>query len=310
MRVKVLGSAAGGGFPQWNCGCPNCWRLRRGELKGQARTQAQIAVSSRQSSWILLNASPDLRQQILNDPEFAPAEGARGTPISAIILTSADSDCVMGLLHLREFQPLRIFATAAVRRIVTEENSLFRTLQRSSPPVQWVDLTFDRPVPVFEQTASKGNDDIFCQAVPLGGEFPDYASERLRRDLRKEEAVIGLELVQGGKKIFYAPGLPGDDTEWNHHAKECDLALLDGTFWTDEELMNVRGSGMTGRQMGHLPLSGANGLLEQMGNAGRTRRVLIHMNNTNPVLDEESSANRAVRDAGWEVAYDGLEFEL
>jgi pyrroloquinoline quinone biosynthesis protein B len=310
MRVKVLGSAAGGGFPQWNCACSNCWRVRRGELKAQARTQAQIAVSSDQSSWILLNASPDLRQQILKDQEFAPEEGARGTPISAIILTSADSDCVMGLLHLREFQPLRIYATAAVRRIITEENSLFRTLERSNPPVQWIDLTFDGPVIVFGQTASNENETIFCQAVPLGGEFPDYASERLQRDLRKEEAVIGLELVQGEKKIFYAPGLPGHSTEWNRRAEECDLALLDGTFWTDEELLNVRGNGKTARQMGHLPLSGANGLIEQMGSGSRTRRVLIHMNNTNPVLDEESAANRAVRDAGWEVAYDGLEFEL
>jgi len=310
MRVKVLGSAAGGGFPQWNCACPNCWRVRRGELKGQARTQTQIAVSSGQSSWILLNASPDLRQQILKDPEFAPAEGARGTGISAIILTSADSDCVMGLLHLREFQPLRIFATPAVRRIVTEENSLFRTLERSSPPVQWIDLTFDRPVNEFGRTASKGDENLSCQGVPLGGEFPDYASERLRRGLRQEEAVIGLELVQGEKKIFYAPGLPGHGTEWIRRAHESDLSLMDGTFWTDEELMNVRGSGKTARQMGHLPLSGANGLIKQMGSGGRTRRVLIHMNNTNPVLDEESSANRAVRDAGWEVAYDGLEFEL
>src|SRR5271155_758880 len=209
MRVKVLGSAAGGGFPQWNCGCPNCWRLRRGELKGQARTQAQIAVSSRPSSWILLNASPDLRQQILNDPEFAPAEGARVTPISAVILTSADTDSVMGLLHLREFQPLRIFATAAVRRIVTEENSLFRTLERSSPPVQWIDLVFDRPVAVFEEATSKEKENVYCQAVSLRGAFPEYASERLRRELREEEAVIGIEIVQGGKKVFYAPGLPG-----------------------------------------------------------------------------------------------------
>jgi pyrroloquinoline quinone biosynthesis protein B len=310
MRVKVLGSAAGGGFPQWNCGCPNCWRLRRGELKVQARTQAQIAVSSRPSSWILLNASPDLRQQILKDPEFAPAEGGRGTPISAIILTSADSDCVMGLLHLREFQPLRIFATAAVRRIVTEENSLFRTLERSSPPVQWIDLTFDQPVAVFQETMPEEKGNVYCQAVPLGGAFPDYASETLRRELRQEEAVIGVELAQDGKKMFYAPGLPGHGAEWSRRAKACDLALLDGTFWTDEELVSVRGGGKTARQMGHLPLSGANGLLEQMGNGSRARRVLIHMNNTNPVLDEESSANRAVRDAGWEVAYDGLEFEL
>jgi pyrroloquinoline quinone biosynthesis protein B len=187
---------------------------------------------------------------------------------------------------------------------------LFRTLERSTPPVQWIDLAFDRPVAVSEQTMPQEKGTVFCQAVPLGGAFPDYARERLRRELREGEAVIGVELTQGGKKIFYAPGLPGLGTEWRRHAQESNLALLDGTFWTDEELVSVRGSGKTARRMGHLPLSGANGLLEQMGSGGRARRVLIHMNNTNPVLDEESSANRAVRDAGWEVAYDGLEFEL
>jgi len=125
MRVKVLGSAAGGGFPQWNCGCSNCSRLRRGVLKGRARTQTQVALSPDTSTWFLLNASPDLRQQLITDPEFAPSGDLRGTPIAAIILTSADVDSVMGLLHLREFQPLRIYSTASVRRALTEENTLF-----------------------------------------------------------------------------------------------------------------------------------------------------------------------------------------
>ena len=279
-------------------------------MKGQARTQAQIAVSPQEYPWLLLNASPDLRQQILKDPDFAPAEGARSTPISAIILTSADADCVMGLLHLREFQPLRIYATAAVRRIVTEENSLFRTLERSSPPVQWNDLDLDRPTAVFERATSGEQENVFCRAVPLGGEFPEYASDRLRRELREKEAVIGLQLTQGERKIFYAPSLPGHGAEWKRRAEESDLALLDGTFWTDDELTKVRGSGKTARQMGHLALSGPNGLLEQMRSESRARRVLIHMNNTNPVLDEESPASGAVRDAGWEVAYDGMEFQL
>jgi pyrroloquinoline quinone biosynthesis protein B len=310
MRVKVLGSAAGGGFPQWNCACPNCRRVRRGELKGRARTQAQIAVSPRDSSWLLLNASPDLRQQILQDAEFDPAQGARSSPISAIILTSADADCVMGLLHLREFQPLRIYATEAVRRIVTEQNSVFRTLERSSPPVEWNDLALDRPTAVFNGAECGERGDVLCRAVPLGAEFPDYLSDVLRRELRREEAVIGLQLVQGEKKIFYAPSLPADGEQWRRRAEESDLAILDGTFWTDDELMTVRGSGKTARQMGHLPLSGADGLLEQLRRGSKARRVLIHMNNTNPVLDEESPASAAVRDAGWEVAYDGMEFQL
>jgi len=310
MRVKVLGSAAGGGFPQWNCACPNCRRVRRGELKGRARTQAQIAVSPGDSSWLLLNASPDLRQQILEDPEFDPAQGARSSPISAIILTSADTDCVMGLLHLREFQPLRIYATEAVRRIVTEENSVFRMLERSSPPVEWNDLALDRPTAVFHGAECGERGDVLCRAVPLGAEFPDYLSDALRRELRREQAVIGLQLVRGEKKIFYAPSLPADGDEWRRRAEESDLAILDGTFWTDDELVNVRGSGKTARQMGHLPLSGADGLLEQLRRGSKARRVLIHMNNTNPVLDEESPASAAVRDAGWEVAYDGMEFQL
>jgi len=303
MRVKVLGSAAGGGFPQWNCACTNCARLRAGRMKGRARTQAQAAVSADNASWLLLNASPDLRQQLALDPELAPREGARSTPIRGVILTSADVDCVMGLLHLREFQPFEIYSTAAVRRALTEENSLFRTLERSNPPVQWKDLPLDRCVSLDRRTLS-------CQAVPLGGSFPDYLGEAIRKNLPAEQAVIGVQFAQGEKKFFYAPSLPPRGGEWQSRAEESGLALLDGTFWSDDELIQVRGGGKTARQMGHVPLSGAGGLLEQLQHARSTRRVLVHMNNTNPALDEESSASRAVRDAGWEVAYDGMEFEL
>src|SRR5437870_13823249 len=131
MRVRVLGSAAGGGFPQWNCACPNCSAVPNGGIKARPRTQAQVAVSSDPSHWFLLNASPDLRQQILATPELSAASSTVGSPISTILLTGADVDCVMGLLHLREFHPLRIFSTLSVRRILTEENSLFWVLMRS-----------------------------------------------------------------------------------------------------------------------------------------------------------------------------------
>jgi pyrroloquinoline quinone biosynthesis protein B len=310
MRVKVLGSAAGGGFPQWNCGCPNCSRLSVGVLKGRSRTQAQVAVSPSKATWLLLNASPDLRQQLLEDSEFAPTEGTRGTPISAVVLTSADVDCVLGLLHLREFQPLHIYSTASVRRLLTEENTLFRTLERSHPPVCWENLPFGQPIPIFQQTPSGDEWGLFCRAVPLGGDFPDYASDRLRRSLPEEEAVIGLELTQNGKKLFYAPSLPGRGEDCKRCATESDVALLDGTFWTDDEFIRVLGSGKTATQMGHLPLSGSNGLLERLHGLRDVRRVLIHLNNTNPALDEESDASRALREEGWEVAYDGMEFEL
>jgi pyrroloquinoline quinone biosynthesis protein B len=304
MKIKVLGSAAGGGFPQWNCGCSNCDRARRGLSVFRARTQAQVAVSSDLGSWILLNASPDLRQQLLRDPDFAPTLNTRATPASTIVLTSADVDSVVGLFHLREFQPLRVFATPSVLRILTEENTLFRCLERSSPPVSWEPLALGRAVAMggFE-----------CKAVPLGGEYPDYVSAALEKKLAPGEAVIGLALTRSEKTVVYAPSISGRSGDWICHANDADLALLDGTFWTDKELIDVRGSGKTARDIGHVPLSGADGLLAQLAQsptAGKSRRVLIHLNNTNPVLDESSEAYRAVRDAGLEVAYDGMEFEI
>jgi pyrroloquinoline quinone biosynthesis protein B len=310
MRVKVLGSAAGGGFPQWNCGCSNCNRLRGGVLKGRARTQTQVAVSTTGSTWLLLNASPDLRQQLIGDREFAPRGVVRSTPISGIILTSAEVDCVLGLLHLREFQPLRVYSTPSVRRALTEENTLFRALARSNPPIRWEDLPLDRPTPILEQNTPGGKMNVSCQAVPLGGSFPDYVSDHLRQSLRAEEAVVSLQLMQNEKKFFYAPNLPGRGENWKQCTAASDLALLDGTFWTDDELSKVLGNGRTARQMGHLPLSGADGLLEHLQDVQNTRRVLIHLNNTNPALDEESGASRSLRDSGWEIAYDGMEFEL
>lgn len=304
MKIKVLGSAAGGGFPQWNCGCSNCDRVRRGLSGFRPRTQAQVAVSALPGSWILLNASPDLRQQLLSDPDFAPSPNSRATPASTVILTSADVDSVMGLLHLREFQPLRIFATPSVLRILTEENSLFRCLERSSPPVSWQPLALATAISI---------DGVDCKAIPLGGEYPDYVGAALRKNLEPREAVIGLELAQSGKSFFFAPSFSGESDDWKRHAASADLALLDGTFWTDNELIDIRGGGKTAREIGHIPLSGAAGSIAQLAqstSARKGRRVLIHLNNTNPVLDESSDAHRAVRDAGLEVAYDGMEFEI
>lgn len=310
MKVKILGSAAGGGFPQWNCGCSNCARLRRGVFKGKARTQAQVAVSPGDSPCFLLNASPDLRQQLNDNPEFAPKEGTRGTPITALLLTSAEVDCVLGLLHLREFQPLHIYSTLAVRRVLTEENSLFRTLARSSPPAKWEILHLDRLIPLFQQPPPSTKMSLFCKAVPLHGSYPDYVGDTLRKALPEEEAVIGLQFLQNEKRFLYAPSLPVRGEDWKRRVAESHVALLDGTFWTDDELMKAQESGKTARQMGHLPLFGPNGLLDQLHLVRNPRRILIHLNNTNPVLDEDSAAFRAVREAGWEVAYDGMELTL
>jgi pyrroloquinoline quinone biosynthesis protein B len=310
MHIKVLGSAAGGGFPQWNCSCSNCSRVRQGTFPGKPRTQTQVALSPDDSTWFLLGASPDLRSQLTTAQEFIPKAGSRDTPIVGILLTSADVDAVMGLLHLREFQPLRVFTTRAVRRILTEENSLFHVLDRSSPPVRWEELPLDRIFPLVTQSAAGPKSNLFVKAVPLGGMFPDYVSENLRRSLAEEEAVIGLQFIQKEKRFFYAPSLLGGGEDWKRRVAESELALLDGTFWTDDELAKVLRGGKSAREMGHLPLSGARGLLNQLPRTAKTRRVLIHLNNTNPVLDESSAEYKAVRAAGWEVAYDGMDMTL
>lgn len=216
----------------------------------------------------------------------------------------------MGLLHLREFQPLTIYSTLAVRRILTEENRLFQVLTRSNPPVKWEVVPLDRLLPLVPPTSIGAKDGLFCKAVPLLGGFPDYVSDSLRGSLPPEEAVIGVQLVHKEKRFFYAPSVAGQGEEWQRSVDESDLALLDGTFWKDDELISAKRSRKTAREMGHLPLWGERGMLKRPFRLGKAKRVLIHINNTNPILNEESPEHRAVRDAGWDIAYDGMEFNL
>jgi pyrroloquinoline quinone biosynthesis protein B len=310
MRVTVLGSAAGGGFPQWNCACPNCSRVRAGLLRYQARSQAQVVVCLDAGECFLLNASPDLRAQILSTPLLAPIQPPRHTPIAGVLLTSGDVDSVAGLLHLREFQPLHIYATASVRRIVLEENRIFHVLERANPPACWHDVSLNTWFPLGAVNSTTGEASVRCRMVPLGSVYPDYVSADLRRSLPPAEAVVGLVLAQGNKQVFYAPALPGGSEEWKEWALSSDLCLLDGTFWGENELISAGVGSKTAREIGHMPLSGSGSLLEEFDSAKRGRRVLIHINNTNPILDEESLEHREVRDAGWEIAYDGMEFQL
>ncbi|HYL63027.1 MAG TPA: MBL fold metallo-hydrolase [Candidatus Methylomirabilis sp.] len=279
-------------------------------MNARARTQTQAAITPDGSRWIFLNASPDLRQQILASADFAPPAGSRNTPVHAIVLTSADVDAVMGLLHLREFQPLQIYSTIAVRRILTEENSIFRVLSRSNPPVRWETLPLDRIVPLLPATSSDKKTSLFCKAVPLDGNFPDYVSDSLCDSLSQEGAVIGLTLVSNEKKIFFAPQLPGVGDRWLRYVEESDMAILDGTFWKDDELSSVQKGAKSARAMGHVPLWSERGLLRQPFRPSKTRRILIHVNNTNPILNEQSQECRFVKDAGWEVAYDGMELSV
>ena len=207
MRIKVLGSAAGGGFPQWNCGCPNCDRARRGLLRAALAPKHRSPFPLPLPPGFCSMLRPISGNSSSSDPDFAPAQNTRGTPIAAIILMSADVDCVMGLLHLREFQPLHIYATPSVLRALTEENSLFRSLERSVPPVKWEALPLDRDVPIFQPLAGAGGSNavLSCRAVSLGGGYPDYVSDALRKQLAGEEAVIGLRICAERQEILLRP---------------------------------------------------------------------------------------------------------
>ena len=311
MLIRILGSAAGGGFPQWNCACQNCFGLRNGTLRSAARSQTQLAFSPDGAVWFLLGASPDLRAQILAAPQLAPPDGEpTSTPIGGVFLTSADVDSLMGLLHLREFQSFFLFATPAIQKILQTENRIFDVLHRADPPVQWQSLS-----PGARLACRFGEDPaapptFICSPLSVGGSFPDYLSTELRRSLPSQESVIALRFEQSGKSFFFAPSLPEISGEWLKAASASDIAFLDGTFWSDDELIATGRAHRTAREMGHLPLSGRDGLLAQLPSDSTARKILIHINNTNPILDENSAEHRAVREAGFEIASDGMEFSL
>jgi pyrroloquinoline quinone biosynthesis protein B len=311
MRVKILGSAAGGGFPQWNCSCNNCRRFREGSFRGRERTQTQIAFSPDSKLWFLVGASPDLRTQILATPVLSPNnQDTTHSPIAGVVLPSADVDSIMGLLHLREFQTFFIFATASLQKILKKENKIFGVLDRADPPVQWQILSSKGRLGCHLSESPGEAPSFICATIPLGESYPDYVSPELLRMLAPDEATLGCSFEQNGKSVFIAPSISGRNPEWAKFAAASDLALIDGTFWSDDELIQTGRSHKTARDMGHLPLSGPGGLLEQFPGGAKCRRVLIHINNTNPILDEDSAEHRAVLDAGFEIAYDGMGFEL
>lgn len=306
MRVKILGSAAGGGFPQWNCACSNCGRLRQRNFQGSARTQVQVAISSDSASWFLLSASPDLPRQIESFPELQPNSQSRGTPIAAFVLPGADLDQILGLIMLRESQPLRVYATPSIRRIIMDHNIIFAMVRKQ---ITWDDVV---PNHEFELASVSGvKSGIRCLPFALAGSFPHYVDPLLAACLPPADAVLGLRLQSAsGKRLVYMPGAPSVEESWLAGLETADLLLFDGTFWTDDELIRIQGTGRTAREMGHMPVSGSDGSLAQLAHLKRPRKVYIHVNNSNPMLDEASPEYCAVREAGWEVAHDGMEFEL
>jgi pyrroloquinoline quinone biosynthesis protein B len=305
MQVKILGSAAGGGFPQWNCSCANCHAVRGGQFRGKARSQTQVAVSSDGESWFLLGASPDLRSQIEGSPELHPRSGTRSSPIRGVVLASADLDHVLGLLLLRELQPLRVHAAESVIKILRNDNSMFRMLNRVPDQVQWQAIRAAQPF-TLESLTGDGIA-IECRSIAVSSCYPAYVPQVQGA----QEAVLGLILTgPSGATLGFFPQLAQLTSELKKVFATLDCLLLDGTFWSDDELIGLQGLGQRAREMGHVPVGGEGGTLQQLAGLNTPRKMYIHINNTNPMLNEAGAEYRAVRDAGWELAEDGCHFTL
>jgi pyrroloquinoline quinone biosynthesis protein B len=296
VRARVLGSAAGGGFPQWNCHCGSCEAARAGTAR--ARTQSSLAIRGADGPWFLANASPDLRQQL--ELLAVPADGVRTAPIAGVLLTDAEIDHTAGLLLLRESSTaVAVYGSDGVRRALADGYPVLPVLARYCG-VEWRTLEPGQP------RALEGSS-LEVEPFSAGGDAPRYLD-----GTGPEIEASGLvfrDRATGGV-LVYVPGLARFDDEVRRRLGMSDAVLVDGTFWRDDELVELGISQRTARQMGHVPLSGAGGTLEALARMKRPRKILVHINNTNPVLIEGSPELAEVRRAGVEVAYDGLEIRL
>jgi pyrroloquinoline quinone biosynthesis protein B len=303
MHIRVLGSAAGGGFPQWNCNCRNCDGVRKGTIRARPRTQSSIAISADRDGWILFNASPDLLAQFRAFPELQPARTLRDTAVRAIVLIDAQIDHTTGLLMLREGPRMAIYCTREVREDLTRGHPLMGVLEHFCG-VDWHPIAPD-PGATFSVSGAGG---LWFTAVPLKSKPPPYSPHR---NEPRPGDNIGVRIVDAktGRALFYAPGLGEIEPHLQPFLADADCVMLDGTFWTDDELIRLGVSAKRARDMGHLPQSGRGGMLEALKPLA-LRKILIHINNTNPILDEDSAERVALEAAGIEVAYDGMEIEL
>jgi pyrroloquinoline quinone biosynthesis protein B len=310
MLIKVLGSAAGGGFPQINCNCRNCADARAGKPGLQSRTQSSLAVSRDGRGWALLNASPDLRQQVGATPELAPPgqTGSRESPIKAVVLTNGDVDHLAGLLSLREGFSFRIYATERVLATLAD-SKIFNVLD--SRLVERVHLPVGRPVPLAGGGATLG---LTLEAFPVPGKVALYLEDPTAGPGlgTREGDTIGLRISdpESGAAFHYIPGCAAVDTALADRLRAAPLVFFDGTLYDDQEMIAQGLSSKTGQRMGHISMSGTDGSIAAFNGLGVRRRIFVHMNNSNPALRDDSPERRAVEAAGWEVAFDGMEIRL
>lgn len=306
MKIIILGSAAGGGFPQWNCNCRNCIGVRAGTIRAQARTQSSICVTGDDcQDWALLNASPDILQQIKATPELQPGRAARDSGIAGVLLVDGQIDHSTGLYMLRERgKPLPLWSTAPVREDLTQGNPILNLLAHYCG-VDHHTVPLDGAAFVMDKVAG-----IRFSALPLASKAAPYSPHR-------EQPVVGDNIgltvtdTHSGRRLFYAPGLGARDPAVFARMCEADCVMVDGTFWTDDEMIALGFGSKTARDIGHIPQSGPGGMLEWLAELPtHVRKILIHINNTNPILDEDSPQHAELKRCGVELAHDGMRFSL
>ena len=307
MRVRVLGAAAGGGFPQWNADSEACRRARRGDFLARPATQASIAVSADDRRWLLLNASPDLRQQIEATPALQPRDGLRSSPIAAIVLTNSDVDAVAGLLHLREGTPFALYAHPRVLAVL-DRNPIFEVVDRALVPRRGLEP--DDLVIVNDAAGEP----IGLAARPFlaPGKVPLYLEgESGRLDTAALDGdTLGVEIEADGHRLVYLANCAQLTPALLERLAGADVLFLDGTLWRDDEMIEQGVGRKTGRRMGHISMSGPDGAIARLRGVPVGRRIFIHINNTNPALLADSAERAELEGAGWEVAYDGMELTL
>ena len=306
MRALVLGAAAGGGFPQWNSNATACRRARSGDPAVRARTQASLAVSGDGQHWFLLNAAPDLRQQIEHNPPLQPSGTSRSSPIAGVVLTGGDVDAIAGLLTMRERQAFSIHATGPVLDVI-ESNSIFEVLARDL--VSRERLILDQTIALnLPDGAPSG---LSCTAFAVPGKVPLYLETGDQPSIECGERTVGLMLTDTeGGAMFFIPGCAAMNPALAARLRGAALVLFDGTLWTDDEMIRAGIGAKTGRRMGHMSVSGPDGTMAAFADLDVRRKVLIHINNSNPILLDDSPERAAAEAEGWEVAWDGMELRL
>jgi pyrroloquinoline quinone biosynthesis protein B len=300
MKILVLGSAAGGGFPQWNCNCRNCDGVRNGHVRATPRTQSSIAVSADGQDWVLFNASPDILAQIRANPCLQPGRGLRDTGIAGVVLIDAQIDHTTGLFMLREGKPLDVWCTDQVNEDLTMGNPVFKVLSHfCTVRRQALQVIPPRPFTVPRVAGLR------FTPVPLASKAPPYSPHRHDPHPGDNIGVL-IEDTASGQKTFYAPGFGAMEDHLEPYLADSDCVLLDGTFWTDDEMIRLGISTQTARAIGHLPQSGPDGMIALLANYTKPRKILIHINNTNPILDEDSPERAELTRAGIELAHDGM----